>query len=568
MGFVLLQLDAKKSPLALLAQTCSNIGADNPNNKPIIPPLEKPKDNDKKDKSCEEKSSFKPYESTKKEEKIIPDNERKTPNCKNSTSPSTRTNSPNSTTGSCGKSSPGDAKSDSTNASTTTTSTSSTSQSTLSGLGYASSALGLDLARADSALAKDGLATMAHLGLGAYKSSLSPMVSCTGCAPGHIPVDAASTAHSYPPGIATQSGISPLKPGFSPLSPYVGFARVKTAGGGTTLVPVCRDPYCTNCSLSVQSAQLTSCPGGCTQCTHDRLGNSFGTSPGLPSFVPSLPGSTSPAGGAGLTYPPSMLSRTHVCSWVMGDSFCGKRFTTGDDLLQHLRTHTNHSGGGAADSASLSLFPPSISVPGSVSSLSAACHLYYSSAPSASLRRSYPTSLSPVSSLTAAAARYHPYKAPIPTTPLPPIPHPGLGMYYAPYSIYGQSDITYFVIYEEYVDIVFRRRGDDDGMVLETNCTQASMFLEEYSVKNASTYDWNTFSFTDTHTLDEQRDNSIRIKMVRTEETTTHQIPFAKSAVMPNSYFNFDFFKCLLKKKHQGKNTEANIPSLVPKPKA
>ena len=45
--FVYLQLDAKKSPLALLAQTCSSIGKDTNPSKPIIPPIDKKDGKDK-----------------------------------------------------------------------------------------------------------------------------------------------------------------------------------------------------------------------------------------------------------------------------------------------------------------------------------------------------------------------------------------------------------------------------------------------------------------------------------------------------------------------------------------
>ena len=46
-----MQLDAKKSPLALLAQTCSSIGKDTTPSKSIIPPLEKSSKDSNKDSS-------------------------------------------------------------------------------------------------------------------------------------------------------------------------------------------------------------------------------------------------------------------------------------------------------------------------------------------------------------------------------------------------------------------------------------------------------------------------------------------------------------------------------------
>ncbi|XP_075546681.1 zinc finger protein no ocelli isoform X2 [Dermacentor variabilis] len=454
-------LDAKKSPLALLAQTCSNIGADNPNIKPIIPPLEKPKDQDKsKGKSSslsssstssssqlDDKPSFKPYESAKKEDSASNGDVgggKKSPSSSSKSPPRVASSSPAASIASSGKASPtasegghskSDASSGSATAITTTTSSSSStpsSQNTLSGLGYGgAAALGLDLARD-----KDALSQLTSLSA-AYKG-LNPLANC--CSPllaGHLP---GGMDGSFPgAALASQALKLGSYPVGSPLSPYVGYARVKTAGGGTSLVPVCRDPFCTNCQMSMQSAQLGVCPSGCTQCSHDRLGQSLGLNPAL---VP--PGMGSSGLGSPL-YPGaaaahSMLTRPNVCSWMVGDTYCGKRFSTSEELLQHLRTHTNLS---VTDSSALPLLSPSLSVPSvSLSAAAAACHLHYSTAPSlttpAGLRRTYPTSLSPVGSLS---ARYHPYKPPIPTfpgTPFAPLPHPSLGMYYSPYGLYGQ----------------------------------------------------------------------------------------------------------------------------------
>lgn len=57
-----------------------------------------------------------------------------------------------------------------------------------------------------------------------------------------------------------------------------------------------------------------------------------------------------PAGLAQL----AALAQPYVCSWVSGEStFCGKRFTTPEDLLQHLRSHT----GEPRSSAAAALYP-------------------------------------------------------------------------------------------------------------------------------------------------------------------------------------------------------------------
>ncbi|XP_076326097.1 zinc finger protein Noc-like isoform X2 [Tachypleus tridentatus] len=430
------QLDSKKSPLALLAQTCSQIGSDNPNNKPISSSLEKPKNSEKKTEkvsSVEDKNFFKPYESSTKKNNSGSAEKRSTVTPITSESPrSNTTNNFYSKTSLCVSeerilNSEEGANPPSNSTPTLTSGHSSTytiSQNTLSTLGYCSGGSLHSLDTGSSASSPRELlgSFPGSNPFGIFKPGGSPLGNCVGCAPmfGHIPVDIASSAHKFPANVTTKSGISPMKQNMLPvgdgMSQYVGYTCVRTPGGGTSFVPLCRDPSCVNCQFTLASAQSSQCPNGCSQCNHDRL-------PGM-GLVSGLSGSSSPAAITGLQ-PHSVMHRPNVCSWMTGDSFCGKRFSSSEGLLQHLRTHTSFS---VVDSASsLSLFPTSLSGP---------CHIHYSSPTTpTSVRLSYPSSVSPINN------RYHPYKPSLPTIPgipLSQVPYSGLGLYYPPYSFYGQ----------------------------------------------------------------------------------------------------------------------------------
>ncbi|XP_015924757.1 zinc finger protein Noc isoform X2 [Parasteatoda tepidariorum] len=294
---------------------------------------------------------------------------------------------------------------------------------------YSSSSLGLDFSRDTGLLGKDGGSSSSLSGLGSYKAGLNglnplALANCSGCSPvaGHIPLDATAAA-TYPLAGALK-GAAGYSFG-SALSPYMNYARMKSAaaGGAAAFVPVCRDPYCTNCQLAAQLPY------------QDRLAaHMSGLYPGgLPGYP--VPGFASPGSSA---FASSVIPRPNVCSWMAGGTFCGKQFASSDELFQHLRTHTNISGA----SGSLPLYSSGVSLPSALAM--DACGLY--TTPSlttpAGLRRTYPTSLSPVSSLSA-ASRYHPYKppglSPLSSAPLPPLGHPGLG-FYNPYSgVYGKG---------------------------------------------------------------------------------------------------------------------------------
>ena len=235
-------------------------------------------------------------------------------------------------------------------------------------------------------------------------------------------------------------------------------ATVKTISGATTLVPVCSDPGCSQCRLTVQAAQFTpSCPPGCTDCPRDghrALASSSSSLPGLqhPALAalhplarlhPSLYSSAHTDLRNGQHSPPS--PNQHICSWVASGKYCGEQFSTSEELMSHLRSHTSSLdpalglSTSALPSAYHSLTHPSLAL----------SHLYglpattlSSLSSSASVRNGpYGRSVSPSSLLS--SSRFHPYmKSPLSHIPasLPsgyPSAPPSLSSFPGLYSLPG-----------------------------------------------------------------------------------------------------------------------------------
>ncbi|KAI4459538.1 zinc-finger protein nolz1-related [Holotrichia oblita] len=420
-------LDAKKSPLALLAQTCSQIGADTPNSKPLISPMDKPKKSSSenraspaaardKDKSAsrssplETKLAFKPYENVttpKKSEDTRPTSKSSIQNLEiNEDRKSDRKSvSPSNSSAATPAPETGKVSPTSSDRKSSTPSARGASPIIRSGLeilqGHAKDA-------ALSSAYKPGSLSGLSGGLGGPLSSL--------CCPPGLEHTNPAFRPPFPGGPFSHHHAAMLGyPGATP-GPYLSYARVKTPSGGEALVPVCKDPYCTGCQFSMHNQQLlmagagTSgpCPSGCTQCDHQKYNLAMAMSLVPPGPVPSS-----------LAY--QQLGRPYVCNWIAGDTYCGKRFVTSDELLQHLRTHTS----GTDTSSVATTVASSLLNPHSLFSTSA-------------LHRYPNPPLSPLS-----AARYHPYAKPTLPSSLAASPYSAfnptaLGPYYSPYSVYGQ----------------------------------------------------------------------------------------------------------------------------------
>jgi len=196
--------------------------------------------------------------------------------------------------------------------------------------------------------------------------------------------------------------------------------------------PLCRDPSCP--AAAARNAQFL---------------NFFAGARGLPPYF--YPPVTS-AALLGLASPPSApvfsaafasgapaTSSTaptvggaspFVCNWMNGSDFCGRRFSTSDDLMSHLRSHTAAAAGGAP-SAPASLPSPA----DTLAALQAAQlqALYPALGSQSALAALQARAASAAGSLSpnSAASRYHPYARPggagLPgPSPFPYGPLPGL----------------------------------------------------------------------------------------------------------------------------------------------
>lgn len=413
----MLQFDSKKSPLALLAQTCSQIGADSSSTKPLITSAEKkkpvnsvsdsvnrisPNNSIQKEKprsSPDNKHlAFKPYEVnvvTKKPEEARPSSKASTDSSEDKksgkSSPGRKSTPPGNFEN--GKSSPSSEKKSSPGSSS---GTSPIIRSGLEVLGH-----GKDHLAAFKNL--PGLPGFPLAGL-CYPPGMEQHAN-----PAFRPPYAGAPFNAHHAAmIAAAAGF----PGSS-HNPYLGYARVKTQTGGETLVPVCKDPYCTGCQFSANNHHLLmsngSCPAGCTQCEHQKYSIAMAMALSQQGVA---------AASSNLSY--AQMNRPYVCNWIVGESYCGKRFGNSEELLQHLRSHT-------ADGTVTSTATSQPSMLNPLSPLFS----------TAGLRSAYPSApLSPLS-----ANRFHPYSKGIPAG-MTASPYgafnPALGPFYAPYAMYGQ----------------------------------------------------------------------------------------------------------------------------------
>lgn len=394
-------LDAKKSPLALLAQTCSAIGADSPNPK-LISAAEKAS------KKYEEKSpvihvpdnkpSFKPYESclTAREKTRTPE-DRASVNAHSKTPLSSKGSA--STTpvqARCGSNQSSSSQRTPPPAHRKTPSEKSDERSSpLHGSPVPAKSNSDSASNSSSASKLPYTPTSLSSSADTKESSYKPSIPVTSSA---FLGGLQHTGFPLQMDLMTSSLMAAqhhaLKNG---LNPYLAYARMKAPGD----LGICRDPYCTGCSLSSHLLKSAVCPAGCAQCDHAKT---FSLPPNHPAAAVYAHAQLAALAAA------SQLP--FVCSWMAGDSaYCGKRFGSSEELLQHLRSHTASS----ESSPSLSM-------------LSATHPL---------LQRTYPTP--PLSPLT---PRFHPYSKPShmvssPPLPFPMPPHPSLAAYFPSYPLFG-----------------------------------------------------------------------------------------------------------------------------------
>ncbi|XP_031624124.1 zinc finger protein Noc isoform X2 [Contarinia nasturtii] len=448
-------LDAKKSPLALLAQTCSQIGADTAAIKPSSGSMDKNKKSEtSKSPSTISKTprsntspqetrplAFKPYELNVLTTKGSDDRPSSKASSTNGSvydekqKQSARVPSRNKTNGS-----PIELSAVNNNNSRETKSESgSVGKQTPIGLERKSTSPS-GSQRGNSPIIRSGLEVLhghssKDLAMsGAFKPNsfgLNPLAALC-CPPGmeqHAsnpafrPPFANGFAHHHAAMLAAAASYPP-----NTQNPYITYQRIKTPSGGETVIPICKDPYCTGCQFSQHNQHMMlgiPCPAGCTQCEQQKYGLAMAQAmSGIPP-----------------NNPYSQVDRSYMCTWVVSDGYCGKRCSSSDELVQHLRTHTPNLSDPTATAVLMQAQQRAI----------ASMHPFGQLSLASSLHRGYPTGpqLSPLSS----AARYHPYAKPSPAAAaaaaaaaatLPGSPYATFNPaalsnpYYSPYALYSQ----------------------------------------------------------------------------------------------------------------------------------